>query len=70
MFIDKRLAILHKRRIPEKTLLLYACVGGCIGSLIGMYTFHHKTMKLKFNPGLWIILLIQGVLYYIIRSYL
>lgn len=45
MGIDKRKAIKHKRRIPEKTLLLLGAVGGALGGLLGMFLFHHKTRK-------------------------
>ena len=70
MGIDKKLAVWHKRRISEKNLLLIACLGGCIGSIIGMYTFRHKTMKAKFYIGFWVILFAQCILYYIVRSYI
>ncbi len=38
-------------RIPEKVLLLLGVIGGAIGALIGMQTFHHKTRKNYF----WVI---------------
>ena len=47
--IDKKKAIRHQYRIPEKTLLLIGFLGGGAGSLIGMYAFHHKTSKWKFR---------------------
>ena len=43
MGIDKRRAIKHAFRIPEATLFLFAIMGGSIGSILGMYTFRHKT---------------------------
>lgn len=43
--IDKLAAKLNVRRIPEKVLLNLSIFGGCYGSLIGMYLFHHKTRK-------------------------
>lgn len=46
--IDKRRAVRNKWRIPERTLLLAAFLGGSAGSLIGMLLFHHKTRKAKF----------------------
>lgn len=45
---DKSYAKKGKRRIPEKTLLLWAFLGGSIGALLGMKIFHHKTLKPKF----------------------
>ena len=46
--IDKKKAINGARRIPEKTLILLAVLGGAIGAFIGMHVFHHKTKKPKF----------------------
>ncbi len=51
MYADKRRAKYGRWRIPEKTLLLVAMLGGSIGTLIGMYWFRHKTQKLKFVLG-------------------
>lgn len=48
MGIDKRRAIKHKRRTPEKRLFLYAILFGATGGTLGMYTFHHKTMHWYF----------------------
>lgn len=48
MGIDKRRAIRRAWRIPEKTLLVTAFLGGGIGSVLGMYAFRHKTKRLKF----------------------
>lgn len=46
-------------RIPEKTLLLFAIIGGSVGALCGMRLFHHKTKHKKFYLGVPIILAIQ-----------
>ena len=43
MALDKRRAIRHKWRIPERTLFLIALLFGSIGVLTGMYVFRHKT---------------------------
>ena len=45
---DKSCAKKHARRIPERTLLLWAWFGGSIGAFLGMKLFHHKTLKAKF----------------------
>jgi uncharacterized membrane protein YsdA (DUF1294 family) len=45
---DKQKAKRNAWRIPERTLLLIAFLGGGLGSLVGMYTFHHKTKHTKF----------------------
>ena len=52
MFIDKKKAEKGSWRTPEKTLLTIGLLGGSIGSIIGMYVFHHKTKKLRFSVGL------------------
>jgi len=43
MGIDKRRAIKHAWRIPEKVLFISALIGGGVGAWGGMYAFHHKT---------------------------
>lgn len=48
MGIDKRRAINRAWRIPERTLIYTAFLGGGIGSLLGMFAFHHKTKHMKF----------------------
>lgn len=49
MGIDKRRAIKNIWRIRERTLLLFAFLGGGIGSLFGMRIFKHKTKHIKFK---------------------
>lgn len=46
--IDKRRARRGRWRIPERTLLLSAGLGGCVGAFAGMQLFHHKTRKVRF----------------------
>lgn len=60
MLVDKQKAKKNLWRIPERTLLLIAALGGSIGSLVGMYTFRHKTKHLKFTLGIPLILSIQA----------
>lgn len=62
MLADKRKAKKKLWRIPEATLLTIAALGGSIGSLIGMYTFRHKTKHLKFTLGIPAILIGQLLL--------
>ena len=59
MLADKRKAIKNRWRIPERTLILSAALGGSIGALLGMYTFRHKTKHLKFTLGVPAILAAQ-----------
>lgn len=51
MYIDKRKAKKGKWRIPEKTLFIITALGGGIGTIVGMYTFKHKTQKIAFVIG-------------------
>lgn len=63
---DKWNAKRDLRRIPEKTLLGIAAVGGSIGAYAGMQLFRHKTRKPKFYIGIPLIFAIQiGILVYI-----
>jgi uncharacterized membrane protein YsdA (DUF1294 family) len=56
---DKRLAITHKKRISEETLLLFVTVGGTIGSALVMYFFNHKTSKKSYLFKFYAIIIIQ-----------
>lgn len=56
---DKFCAIRHRWRVPERTLLLLAAVGGSVGMLLGMILFHHKVSKKKFILGVPLMLTLQ-----------
>ena len=58
---DKRCAISGDRRIPEKTLLGLALIGGAFGAVAAQQTFRHKTRKEPFRTLLWLILAGQAV---------
>lgn len=62
MGMDKQKAIKHAFRIPESTLFIIAIIGGSIGSIVGMYTFRHKTRHSSFVYGMPAILIIQIVI--------
>ena len=62
MWSDKRKAKKGTWRIPEQTLFIVTALGGGIGTIAGMYTFHHKTKKLKFTVGLPTILILEIIL--------
>ena len=47
--IDKRKSIKKTWRIPEKTLLLLAALGGSFGAALGMSVFRHKTQHKNFT---------------------
>ncbi len=59
MLIDKQKAKKGSWRIPEKDLFLITILGGGIGTIAGMYTFRHKTRKLKFTVGFPVILITE-----------
>lgn len=62
MGIDKFKAKKGYWRIPEGTLMTICLIGGGIGTIAGMYTFRHKTKKLKFTVGMPTILIAEIVL--------
>lgn len=64
MGIDKQRAKKHAFRVPEATLFTISVIGGAIGSIIGMYTFRHKTRHPSFVYGIPIILIVQLLLIY------
>jgi len=47
------------RRVPEKTLLFLAVIGGSVGAILGMNFFRHKTRHAQFRYGLPLILAVQ-----------
>ena len=59
MFLDKRKAKKGKWRIPEKTLFLFAYLGGSLGTTLGMRMFRHKTKHWYFKFGMPLILIVQ-----------
>ena len=62
MWSDKRKAKKGKWRIPEQTLFVVTALGGGIGTIAGMYTFRHKTKKLKFTIGLPTLVILEIIL--------
>lgn len=69
MYIDKKKAKYSRWRIPEKTLLIIALLGGSIGTMIGMHLFRHKTQKIKFTLGFPTILISEIIIitYFLIK---
>ena len=61
MGIDKYKAKKRAFRIPEATLFIIAVIGGSIGSILGMYTFRHKTRHWYFVYGMPAILILQVI---------
>ena len=68
MGTDKRRARRDAWRIKERTLFLSALLGGSLGAILGMRTFHHKTKHWYFVWGMPLILfaqvLIAGFVYW------
>lgn len=57
--IDKYKAKKRSWRIPEANLLMLSFLGGALGGIIGMYSFKHKTQKLKFTIIMPIMLILH-----------
>lgn len=59
--LDKALARRGRRRVPERTLLVLAALGGTPGAYAGRRWFRHKTRKQPFVGRLHAIAVVQGV---------
>lgn len=60
--IDKKKAIHHAYRIPERILILASILGGSYGAWIGMLVFHHKTRKPLFRYAIPFLVVLESVL--------
>lgn len=60
---DKRRAVKHKRRIPERELFLLAWLGGALGVLLGMHNKRHKTQHQSFTAGIPFILIVNLIVF-------
>ena len=49
MAVDKGRARRGAWRVSEKTLFLFALLGGAVGGTAGMFLFHHKTKHRSFR---------------------
>ncbi len=56
---DKAIAGGKRRRIPERTLLASALLGGSAGALLAMGVFRHKTAKASFKRAMALIVAAQ-----------
>ena len=63
---DKRRAVRQKWRIPERTLLLSAFLGGGAGALLAMQICHHKTKKKRFTILVPLFLLLHPAVWFLI----
>lgn len=69
MGFDKRQAKSGGRRVPERTLFLAAALGGSVGAIAGMRSFHHKTRHWYFVWGLPAILAVHVVLLMLVAHF-
>lgn len=51
--MDKSAAQSGRRRIPEKTLHLFALLGGWPGALVAQRRYRHKSTKAAFQSTFW-----------------
>lgn len=63
---DKRRAVRQKWRIPERTLLLSAFLGGGAGALLAMQICRHKTKKKRFTILVPLFLLLHPAVWFLI----
>lgn len=65
MVTDKKRAQHHRtrERIPEKTLFIWAAIGGALGIWIAMMTKRHKTKHRSFVIGVPLLLILNIVVY-------
>lgn len=61
---DKQRAVRQKWRIPERTLLLSAFLGGGAGALLAMQICRHKTKKKRFTFLVPLFLLLHLALWF------
>jgi uncharacterized membrane protein YsdA (DUF1294 family) len=56
---DKRRAVNGDQRVPERTLLQLALIGGTPGAFAAQQLLRHKTRKEPFRTQLWLIAFLQ-----------
>jgi uncharacterized membrane protein YsdA (DUF1294 family) len=67
---DKRRARIHQYRIPERTLWLFAFIGGAIGTTLGMKIFRHKTKHTSFKIGFPLLAIIEIILFFLFYKHI
>ncbi len=61
MLCDKQRAVKKRWRIPERTLMAFAALGGSAGVFLAMITLRHKTKHSKFSVGVPLLLTVQAL---------
>lgn len=69
MGLDKLFAKAKMWRISEKALITLTCIGGGVGTTIGMLLFKHKTTKKGFKPTFITVTILEAmaIIYYIVK---
>lgn len=57
--LDKRAARRGHPRVPEMLLLFLGFVGGTVAAFVAQRYFRHKTKKLRFQVGFWVVTALQ-----------
>ena len=65
MGIDKECAQKRRWRIPERTLMGMAILGGGLGTWLGMYMFRHKTKHDYFVKLVSVVMILQMALLFV-----
>lgn len=58
---DKRRAVKKMWRIPERTLMAFAALGGSAGVYLAMVVLRHKTKHPKFSVGVPLLFTLQAL---------
>ncbi len=66
---DKLAAIHHRRRIPERVLLLISAMGGAPAMYLTMLVIRHKTRKPLFMIGIPLIFILELVIILVTAHY-
>lgn len=67
-YVDKRAAIRHKWRVPEKTLHTLEFLGGWPGAIVAQKLFRHKTKKQSYQSTfVWVISAELAIIYFILK---
>lgn len=57
---DKAAAMKQKRRVRERTLFLWALIGGSVAMYLTMLGIRHKTLHKRFMIGIPLIIILQA----------